>query len=102
MRYRQLTSEQKAFLRAAELLDVHGWTQKCYRRSDNSICAYTALSIAAVPYLDGSLEAGVWYLNLFEKIKNVLKGRDLVNWNDEQGRTKEQAQALFREAANVQ
>lgn len=99
MRHRELTNDQKVFLRAAEILDERGWCQRAFNR-DDKLCAYGALGAA----IEGNVLKNTntnWFNNLINRLKRKNKIEDLITWNDTKGRTKEQVQAAFRKAADV-
>lgn len=111
------TTPQALLERAAVLLDERGWFQGEYIGPDGCLCALGAIRAAAAEIADVPLrsvydftdslfrqelppELRDSWLQAEDALLDVLPYRDVPLWNDEDGRTKGEVQALLRRAAN--
>lgn len=94
----------QVFRRAVEVLDERGWWRGWYVGPGGCVCASAALAVAAGVNLDqdgvpdGEDDADRLWHDASEYVA-VVAGRDLVIWNDRDGRTVDEVQALFLQAA---
>ena len=80
----ELTEAEKTLLRAADYIEKRGWCQNIDEMEDGRVCALRALSCVA-----GHVVAAA------EELERRIK-RDLVHWNDDPNRTKEEVIATMR------
>lgn len=80
---------------AADAIRDHGHSRGQLRADDGSMCIWGAINLAAAgdPFNVGGESS--------ERLKPLSKivGRHVINWNNEDGRTKRQVLGLLRKAA---
>jgi hypothetical protein len=86
------TTTAKILNDAADLIDLHGWTQRQFRSTDGCYCASGALE-AATPLMYGHYVAACTFMIA------EIKETSIAAWNDTAGRTKDQVTTALRNAA---
>lgn len=97
----QLEPWQQILLKAADILETHGWCQKSFGDYHHGFCAIGAIrAVTAQPWdkvgitdPDGRRAAMKLYRN--------IRGQTIALWNDTYGRTKEEVIAKLREVAHA-
>ena len=74
---------------ALEVIQQKGWIQLAYD-SPNGVCLSRALTITYPTWSE--------YDHAYRKLRKLLGGVELVEWNDYPGRTKEEVLAVLQEA----
>jgi L-fucose isomerase-like protein len=89
--------------RALQVIEQTGWTQGLMRDEDGGVCLLKALTLAAGDERVGSYETSTTYVagTYLDVMVHVVTGQPgwFLGWNDEPGRTRDEALALVREAA---
>jgi hypothetical protein len=94
--------------RAADILDERGWFQGNYVGATGCVCALGARHLA-VTELDGNptratFATGAEFETALDRIYGALQTDStdgIADWNDAEGRTKEEVQELLRRAAKA-
>lgn len=99
----ELDEASKLLLRAAALIEKHGWCQNYLISPEGKLCFAGAMKVAAYgipfPSRPGAIQPTMemaW--DRFEKAVGVKWGR-ASKWNDEPGRTKDEVVAKIRSVA---
>lgn len=92
--------------KAIDVLDERGWTQGSYNNEDGC-CAVGALGLAANALPDDIRHSHYMTVRneLYREVSTSVPdgadvGADVIDWNDEPGRTADEVKALFRRAAD--
>jgi hypothetical protein len=86
----ELDTAGQQLLQIADYIEEHDWCQGAYRSSGGQVCI---LGAARELFSDHDQTQGM--LKLFEHLGNM----NVDEWNDEEGRTKEQVIDKLREVA---
>lgn len=88
---------------ALQVIEQTGWTQGLMRGEDGGVCLLKALELAAGDGHVGSYESSTAYVagTYLDVMVHAVTGRPgwFLGWNDEPGRTRDEALALVRDAA---
>jgi hypothetical protein len=94
--------------RAADILDERGWFQGNYMSPDGCVCALGSLHLAANELVGAPNRAtfatGPEFEAALDRIYGALQSDSMdsiADWNDSEGRTKDEVQAMLRRAAEA-
>ncbi len=88
------------FLKAAEYIELHGWTQGTYKNASGEVC--TAGALERVCAIDGSGYYPQENMDLYYATMDHFRrtvGVNAITWNDRLRRTKKQVLKLLRDLA---
>jgi hypothetical protein len=86
-----LSPAAETLLKAADIIEEHGWCQYSTRKADGSVCLYGAIRRTA-PHLAANGDAG-------RLLHRHLGINNYVEWNDVPGRTQAEVLKALRGAA---
>jgi hypothetical protein len=82
-------------LRAADFMEQHGWCRNEYKNAKGNVCLWGAIALAdgfvPTPVIGGHPAVTRMY--------KVIHTNCMINWNDSECKSKEEAVAKLREAA---
>lgn len=95
----ELDDASRLLLRAADIIESHGWCQNSYTSAGGKLCLLGAVKVARGLTPEDAEDTEALVERACERVYVSLGLRRVHIWNDEPGRTKEEVIAKLRSVA---